>query len=206
MKVSVKNLENKAVGDIELNDAIFGMDVRKDVLHSMVNWQLAKRRSGTHKVKGISEVAGTGKKPYSQKGTGNARLGSLRGAQQRGGGIIFGPVVRSHEHDMPKKMRKLAMKTALSAKQAGGKLIILDDAKAKTHKTKDLVKALDKMGITSALIVGGEKLDDNFVRAAGNIPHVDVLPQIGANVYDIMRRDTLVLTKEAVAQLEARLK
>ncbi len=206
MKVAVKNLENKAVGDIELNDAIFGVDVRKDVLHSMVNWQLAKRRSGNHKVKGISEVAGTGKKPFGQKGTGNARLGSLRGAQQRKGGIIFGPVVRSHEHDMPKKMRKLAMKTALSSKQAEGKLVILDDAKAKSHKTKDMISSFKKLGLTSALIVGGEKLDDNFVRGAGNIPHIAVLPQLGANVYDILRHDTLVLTKEAVAQLEARLK
>lgn len=206
MKVSVKNLENKAVGDIELSDDVFGTTVRKDVLHSMVNWQLAKRRSGNHKVKGISEVAGTGKKPFGQKGTGNARLGTLRGAQQRKGGIIFGPVVRSHEHEMPKKMRKLAMKTALSSKQAEGKLIVLDEAKTKTHKTKDLIPALKKLGITSALIVGGEKLDDNFVRAAGNIPHINVLPQLGANVYDILRHDMLVLTKEAVAQLEARLK
>ena len=205
MKVSVKNLENKAVGDIELNDAVFGVKVRKDVLHSMVNWQLAKRRSGNHKVKGISEVSGTGKKPFGQKGTGNARLGTLRGAQQRKGGIIFGPVVRSHEHEMPKKMRQLAMKTALSSKQAEGKLVILDEVKTKSHKTKDLLPALKKLGFTSVLIIGGEKLDDNFVRAAGNIPHVDVLPQMGANVYDILRHDTLVLTKEAVAQLEARL-
>ena len=205
MKVAVKSLDNKKVGDIDLSDAVFGVKVRADVLHRAVNWQLAKRRSGTHKVKEIGEVNGTSKKPYAQKGTGNARQGSLRSPQFAGGAVIFGPVVRDHSHDLSKTMRKLALKTALSSKQAEGKLIILDATKAKTHKTKDMVKALEGLGITSALIID-ETPDQNFTRAVGNIPHVDILPQKGINVYDILRRDTLVLTKDAVAQLEARLK
>lgn len=205
MKVAVKNLENKKVGDIDLNDAIYGLEKRADVLHRMVNWQLAKRRSGNHKVKGISEVSGTGKKPYNQKGTGRARMGSMRNTQHVGGGIIFGPVVRDHAIDMPKNFRKLALKTALSVKQAEGKLIVLDAASAKSHKTKDMAKALEAMGVTSALIID-ESMDVNFVRAVRNIPHVDVLPQKGINVYDILRRDTLVLTKQAVEKLEERLK
>jgi large subunit ribosomal protein L4 len=203
MKVAVKNLENKKVGDIDLSDAIFGMPVRADMLHRAVNWQLAKRRSGTHKTKGVSEVSGTGKKPFAQKGSGRARAGSLRNAQHRGGGVVFGPVVRDHGHDLPKAIRKLALKTALSAKQAEGKL--LDVAAVKSPKTKDLAKALQSFGLKSVLFIDGA-LDENFTRAIGNIPHVDVLPQMGINVYDILRRDTLVLTKNAVEQLEARLK
>ena len=206
MKVAVKDLTNKKVGDIDLDDAIFGVTPRKDILHRMVNWQLAKRRAGTHKVKSISEVSGTGKKPFAQKGTGNARQGSLRSTQMRGGQTVHGPVVRSHAHDMQKKVRKLALKMALSQKQADGQLIILKEATAKTHKTKDLVAILAKMEIKSAVIIGGDELDENFVRAASNIPLLDVLPQQGANVYDILRRDILVLTKDAVEKLEARLK
>jgi len=206
MKVAVKDLTNKKVGDIDLDDTIFGVTPRKDILHRMVNWQLAKRRAGTHKVKSISEVSGTGKKPFAQKGTGNARQGSLRSTQMRGGQTVHGPVVRSHAHDMQKKVRKLALKMALSQKQADGQLIILKEATAKTHKTKDLVAILAKMEIKSAVIIGGDELDENFVRAASNIPLLDVLPQQGANVYDILRRDILVLTKDAVEKLEARLK
>lgn len=205
MKVAVKNLENKKVGDIDLNDAIFGAKLRADVLHRVVNWQMSKRRSGTHKTKDVSEISGTGKKPFGQKGTGNARAGSLRNPQHRGGAVIFGPVVRSHEVSLPKAIRKLALKTALSAKQAEGKLIVLDVAKAKSHKTKDMAKALSAMGLKSALFID-ETLDENFARATSNIAHIDVLPTIGINVYDILRRDTLVLTKEAVAKLEERLK
>jgi len=171
-----------------------------------VNWQLAKRRAGTHKAKGISDISGTTKKPYRQKGTGRARQGSLRSPQFRGGAVIFGPVVRSHEHDLTKKVRKLALKTALAAKQAEGKLIVLDAAVAATHKTKELAARLKGFGFTSALIIDGANLDQNFARAAGNIPLVDVLPEQGANVYDILRRDTLFLTRNAVEQLEARLK
>lgn len=205
MKVAVKSLDNKKVGDIDLSDAIFGVKVRKDVLHRMVNWQLAKRRSGNHKTKQIGEISGTGKKPFSQKGTGQARAGSLRNPHHRGGAVIFGPVVRDHAHSLPKAVRKLALKTALSAKQAEGKIIVLDAATAKSHKTKEMAKALETLGLTSALIVDGTP-EVNFTRAVRNIKNIDVLPEKGINVYDILRRDTLVLTKDAVAQLEARLK
>ena len=205
MKIAVKSLENKKVGDIDLSDEIFGLEPRADILHRVVNWQLAKRRSGNHKTKGISEISGTGKKPFKQKGTGNARAGSLRNAQHRTGAVIFGPVVRDHAHGLTKNLRKLALKIALSSKQKEGKLIVLDAAASKSHKTKEMVKALGTMGITSALIID-ETPDVNFTRAVRNIPHIDVLPQAGINVYDILRRDVLVLTKSAVAQLEERLK
>jgi large subunit ribosomal protein L4 len=206
MKLEVKNLANEAVGEIELDDAVFGMPVRQDLIFRAVNWQLAKRRSGNHKAKGISEIAGTTKKPYKQKGTGRARQGSLRSPQFRGGARIFGPVVRSHEHDLTKKVKKLALKTALSAKAADGQLIVLDLAVAETHKTKALAGAFKAMGFESLLVIDGETLNENFVRAARNIPLVDVLPSQGANVYDIIRRDILVLTRNAVSDLEARLK
>ncbi|GIL37767.1 50S ribosomal protein L4 [Roseiterribacter gracilis] len=206
MKVQVKNLAGTAVGDIELSDDIFALPVRSDLLHRMVNWQLAKRRAGTHKTKGVSEISGTGKKPYKQKGTGRARQGSLRSPQFRGGARIFGPVVRSHEYDLPKKVKKLALRTALSAKAAEGKLFVLDAATAGTHKTKELAASLTKLGLGSVIVIDGQTLDVNFSRAAANIPLVDVLPSQGANVYDILRRDTLVLTRAAIADLEARLK
>lgn len=206
MKATIKNLNNEAVGEIELSEAVFGLPTRTDLLARMVNWQLAKRRSGNHKTKGISEISGTTKKPYSQKGTGRARQGSIRSPQFRGGATIFGPVVRSHAHDLTKKVRKLALKTALSAKAAEGKLIVLEAAAAETHKTKDLAARLATLGLTSALIIDGSNLDDNFAKASRNIPLIDVLPEQGANVYDILRRDTLVLTRNAVEQLEARLK
>jgi large subunit ribosomal protein L4 len=206
MKVQVKNLENKDVGEIELDDAVFGVDVREDLIFRAINWQLAKRRSGNHKTKGISEISGTTKKPYKQKGTGNARQGSHRSPQFRGGARIFGPVVRSHEHDLPKKVRKLALKTALSAKAAAGQLVIIDQAVAESHKTKALAGNFKAMGFESLLVIDGATLDPNFVRAARNIPLVDVLPSQGANVYDIIRRNTLVLTKTAISDLEARLK
>ncbi len=206
MKLQVTTLDAKSAGDIDLDDGIFALPVRTDILARMVNWQLAKRRAGTHKTKGISDIQGTTKKPYRQKGTGRARQGSLRSPQFRGGATIFGPVVRSHAHDLPKKVRKLALKTALSAKQADGKLIVIDAAKLAQPKTKDLVAAFAKLGWNSVLIVDGPALDENFRRATANIPGVDLLPQQGANVYDILRRDTLVLTKDAVQHLEARLK
>jgi large subunit ribosomal protein L4 len=205
MKIAVKTLDNKKAGDIELSDAIFGLKPRKDVLFRVVNWQLAKRRSGNHKTKGIAEVSGTGKKPFAQKGTGNARQGSLRSPQMRGGAVIFGPVVRDHSHDLPKAVRKLALKTALSTKQKEGKLIVLENTESKSTKTKDLVKTLKALGLESALLLD-ETPNENFARATRNIPHIDVLPQKGINVYDILRRDTLVLTRAAVEQLEARLK
>ncbi len=206
MKSAVTNLDNKQVGEIDLAEAVFGLPVRKDILARMVAWQLAKRRAGTHKTKGISDIQGTTKKPYKQKGTGRARQGSLRSPQFRGGAVIFGPVVRSHAFDLQKKVRRLALKTALSAKQAEGKLIVLDAAKLTEGKTKVLGERLQKLGWESVLIIDGPALDENFARAARNLPKVDVLPQQGANVYDILRRDTLVLTREAVQHLEARLK
>ena len=206
MKATIKTLNNEAVGEIELSDAVFGLPARTDLLARMVNWQLAKRRSGNHKTKGISEISGTTKKPYGQKGTGRARQGSIRSPQFRGGATIFGPVVRSHAHDLTKKVRKLALKTALSAKAAEGKLIVLEAAAAETHKTKELAARLATLGLTSALIIDGSNLDENFAKASRNIPLIDVLPEQGANVYDILRRDTLVLTRNAVEQLEARLK
>ena len=206
MKASVKDLDNKDVGSIDLAEEVFGLPIRRDILARMVHWQLAKRRAGTHKTKGISEVQGTTKKPWRQKGTGRARQGSLRSPQFRGGAVIFGPVVRSHAFDLQKKVRRLALKTALSAKQAEGKLIVLDAATLNEPKTKQLAERFEKLGWSSVLIIGGATLDENFARAARNLPQVDVLPQQGANVYDILRRDTLVLTRDAVQHLEARLK
>jgi len=206
MKLAVTNLDSKEVGSIDLAEEVFGLPVRRDILARMVNWQLAKRRAGTHKTKGISDIQGTTKKPWRQKGTGRARQGSLRSPQFRGGAVIFGPVVRSHEFSLQKKVRRLALKTALSAKQAEGKLIVLETAKLDDAKTKVLAQRLDKLGWASVLIIDGPTIDENFARAARNIPGIDVLPQQGANVYDILRRDTLVLTRDAVQHLEARLK
>ncbi|MFL5266213.1 MAG: 50S ribosomal protein L4 [Stellaceae bacterium] len=206
MKLMVRNLDNDEVGDIELAEEVFGLPVRRDILARVVNWQLAKRRTGTHKTKGISEIQGTTKKPYKQKGTGRARQGSLRSPQFRGGAIIFGPVVRSHAFSLQKKVRKLGLKTALSAKQGEGKLVVIDAASIGEAKTKALRARFETLGWDSVLIIDGPTLDQNFTRAARNLPRVDVLPQQGANVYDILRRDTLVLTREAVQHLEARLK
>lgn len=206
MKATVKNLENKDVGEIDLVDVVFGVEPRADILARMRNFQLAKRRSGNHKTKGISEISGTTKKPWAQKGTGRARQGSLRSPQFRKGAIIFGPVVRDHAHDLPKKVRKLALCMALSSKQQEGKLIVLDVAKVDSLKTNLLAKKFAKMGLSSALIIDGANLDPNFAKAARNLPHIDVLPEQGANVYDILRRDVLVLTKNAVEQLQERLK
>jgi large subunit ribosomal protein L4 len=206
MKLAITTIDAKAAGSIDLADEVFGVAVRPDILARMVEWQLSKRRSGTHKAKGISEIQGTTKKPHAQKGTGRARQGSLRSPQFRGGARIFGPVVRSHEHDMPKKVRALALKCALSSKAADGSLIVIDKAAVPTPKTKELAARLDKLKLASALFIDGGELDKNFRLASRNIPGIDLLPTAGANVYDIMRRDTLVLTREAVAQLEARLK
>lgn len=206
MKAKVVNLDNKAAGELTLDAAVFGLPVRADILQRVVEWQRAKARAGTHKTKGISEISGTTKKPFKQKGTGNARSGSLRSPQNRGGATIFGPVVRSHEYSLPKKVRKLGLKTALSAKQADGKLFILADTDVKEAKTKDIVAKFAALGFTAPLIIDGEAVNENFAKAARNIKGVDVLPQIGANVYDILRHSELVLTQDAVKLLEARLK
>lgn len=206
MKIKVVTLENKAAGEIELSDAVFGAPVRKDILHRMVQWQRAKAQSGTHKTKTISEISGTGKKPFKQKGSGNARQGSMRSAQMRGGSTIFGPVVRSHAVDLPKKVRKLAMRVALSSKQADGTLFIVDNVDMKASKTKTMVAQFAKNGWDAPLIIGGAEVNENFAKAARNIKFVDVLPQQGINVYDILRHKQLILTKDAVAHLEERLK
>lgn len=205
MKTNVISLDNQTVGEIDLADEVFGVPLRTDLLHRAVSYQLSKRRAGTHKTKGISEISGTTKKPFNQKGGGRARQGSLRSPQFRGGATIFGPVVRSHAFDLPKKVRALALRVALSAKAADGKLIVLDQAKLSAPKTKDLATRFAKLGWGSVLVIDGA-VDDNFALASRNMPFVDVLPSVGANVYDILRRDTLVLTKDAVQALEARLK
>lgn len=205
MKCDILTLDNKKAGDIDLSDGVFGAEVRKDIISRMINWQLAKRRSGNHKTKTISEISGTTKKPWRQKGSGRARQGSLRSAQFRGGSTIFGPVVRDHAHKLPKKVRKLALRSALSSKQADGKLVVIENATLDAPKTKELANKFAALGWSNVLIVTGAEVDQNFARAAANLMNVDVLPQQGANVYDIIRRDTLVLTKDAVAHLEERL-
>lgn len=205
MKCDVLTLDNKKAGSIDLADRVFGAEVRKDIISRMVNYQLAKRRGGNHKTKTVSEIRGTTAKPWNQKGTGRARAGTLRAAQFRGGSTIFGPVVRDHAHKLPKKVRKLALRCALSSKQAAGKLIILDNATLEGPKTKDLSNKLAILGWSNVLIVTGAEVDGNFARAAANLINVDVLPQQGANVYDILRRDVLVLTKDAAAHLQERL-
>lgn len=205
MKCEVLTLDNKKVGSIDLADGVFGSKVRKDIISRMVNWQLAKRRSGNHKTKNVSEIRGTTAKPWNQKGTGRARAGTVRAAQFRGGATIFGPVVRDHGHKLPRKVRKLALRSALSSKYADGKLIILDEATLSGPKTKDLSARLSALGWSNVLIVTGGEVDKNLALAAANIANVDVLPQQGANVYDIIRRDTLVLTREAATHLQERL-
>jgi large subunit ribosomal protein L4 len=205
MKVAVKTLENKASGDVTLNKDIFGVEPRSDILYRVVNWQLAKRRAGTSKAKGRSEVAGTGKKLWRQKGTGNARVSDGKSPHFRSGGVWKNTTLNNHVSSLPKKIRALGLKMALSAKQAEGKLIVLDAAKAKEIKTKDMAAKLSTLGLNSALFIDGEALDDNFVKSIRNIPYMDVLPAQGANVYDILNRDTLVLTKDAVTKLEERL-
>ena len=206
MKCPVTTLDNKKAGEIELDDGVFGLEPRRDVLTRLVNWQLAKRRAGTHKVKTRGEISGSTRKIYRQKGTGNARMGSARTTQRRGGATVFGPVVRDHSHSLTKKFRKLGLKTALSTKASEGKLIVVEDLAVKEAKTGELAKKFAALGWSSVLIIDGAQVDGGFARAVRNIPLVDVLPQQGANVYDILRRDTLVLTKGAVEALEARLK
>lgn len=205
MKADVLTLDAKKAGNVDLDDAIFGLDARADILHRVVNWQLAKRRAGTHAVKFRSDIARTGKKFGNQKG-GGARHGNRRSNIFVGGGNAFGPIPRDHGFDLPKKVRKLGLKTALSSKLAAGKLIVIDTADLKEGKTKELIAKLGKLGVSNALFIDGAEVNVNFSRAAANIPHIDVLPTCGANVYDILRRDTLVLTKDAVEKLGERLK
>lgn len=205
MDIAVSTLAGKESGKVSLSDSVFGLEPRQDIIQRVVRWQLAKKQQGTHKTLGRSEVSRTGAKMYKQKGTGRARHHSARAPQFRGGGKAHGPVVRDHSHAMPKKIRSLALKHALSAKLASQDLIVLDEMTAKEAKTKTLSGSLDKMGIKNALFIGGAELDTNFKLAAQNIPNVDVLPVQGINVYDILRRGKLVLSKDAVAALEERL-
>ena len=206
MKLNVTTLEGKDAGSIELSDAIFGLDPRVDIIQRCVNWQLAKRQSGNHKAKGRAEIWRTGKKMYKQKGTGGARHGSARVPQFRGGGRAFGPVVRSHAFDLPKKVRALALKHALSAKAKDGGLIVIENANLEAAKTKALLGHFTSLGLTNALIIDGAEVHNGFAAAARNIPNIDVLPIQGINVYDILRRQKLVLTKAALDALEARFK
>ena len=206
MELKVTTLEGKEAGSVQLSDAIFGLEPRSDIIQRCVQWQLNKRQAGTHKAKGRAEIWRTGKKMYKQKGTGGARHGSARVPQFRGGGRAFGPVVRSHAHDLPKQVRALALRHALSAKLKSEDVIIIDSLVATEAKTKILVSAFDGLGLTNALFIGGAELDANFKLAAQNIPNIDVLPVQGINVYDILRRKKLVLSKAAVEALEERFK
>jgi large subunit ribosomal protein L4 len=206
MELKVTTLEGKETGSVQLPDAIFGLEPRVDIIQRCINWQLAKRQRGTHKAKGRAEIWRTGKKMYKQKGTGGARHGSARVPQFRGGGRAFGPVVRSHAFDLPKKVRAMALKHALSARARDGSLIVLENAQFQEGKTKVLAAQFSGLGLTSVLIIDGAQVDVGFANAARNIPNVDVLPVQGINVYDIVRRQKLVLTKAAVEALEARFK
>lgn len=205
MQVPVITLDNGSAGEIELPEALFGAEPRADIMARVVHWQLAKRRAGTHKVKGMGEVSGTTKKPYRQKGTGNARQGSLRAPQFRTGGVVHGPVVRDHGYRLNKKVRRLGLISALSQKAKDGKLVVLDAATAGPDaKTGQMAKRLKALGWTSALVVDAA-VDESFGRVVRNLPHVQVLPTIGANVYDILNHDVLALTRAGVEALKERL-
>jgi large subunit ribosomal protein L4 len=206
MDMKITTLEGKEAGSVSLSKDIFGLEPRTDIIQRCINWQLAKRQRGTHKAKDRSEIWRTGKKMYAQKGTGGARHGSARVPQFRGGGRAFGPIVRSHAIDLPKKVRALALRHALSSKAKDGGIIVLDKAAMTEAKTKALAIQFGKLGLSNALIIDGATLDANFSTAARNIPNIDVLPVQGINVYDILRRKTLVLTKAALDALEARFK
>ena len=206
MQISIKTLDNTDAGMAELPEAIFAAKPRADVISRVIHWQLAKRRGGNHKAKGMSEVQGTTKKPYRQKGTGNARQGSLRAPQYRTGGVVHGPVVRSHEYSLNKKVRRLGLISALSQKAAEGKLVVLDSAAvADGAKTKDLARQVKALGWRSTLIVDGAEVNAAFLRVSRNLREVDILPTIGANVYDIIRHDVLAITTAGLAGLAARL-
>ena len=206
MKIDITSLDGTSGGSIELPEDIFGLKPRQDLIARMVRYQMAKRQAGTHAVKGRAEIWRTGKKMYKQKGTGSARHGSARVPQFRGGGRAHGPVVRSHAHDLPKKVRALALRHALSAKLADGDVIVWNEAALADPKTKVLRERFDALGLVNALIIDGAEVQENFGRAARNIPMIDVLPVQGINVYDILRRNKLVLTKAAVDALEQRFK
>jgi large subunit ribosomal protein L4 len=206
MRAEVKTLDAGSAGEVELNDAIFGLEPRKDLIHRMVRYQTLKRMAGTHHSQDRSEVTTTGKKMYRQKGTGGARHGDKGVPQFRGGGKAHGPKPRSHAIELPKKVRALALRHALSAKAKAGEVLVLDKAQSADGKTKGLKQAFERLDLTNALIIDGAEIEAGFARAARNIPNIDVLPVQGINVYDILRRRRLVLTKAAIEALEARFK
>jgi large subunit ribosomal protein L4 len=206
MKAQVKTLDAGSAGEVELSDAIFGLEPRTDLIHRMVRWQQLKRMAGTHHAQDRSEVTTTGKKMYRQKGTGGARHGDKSVPQFRGGGKAFGPKPRSHAIQLPKKVRALALRHALSAKAKAGEVLVLDKASSADGKTKGLQQRFEKLDLTNALIIDGAEIEAGFARAARNIPNIDVLPVQGINVYDILRRKRLVLTRAALEALEARFK
>lgn len=206
MKLDVKTLDDKSVGSVDLDEKIFGLDPRADILHRCVRYQLAKRQAGTHATLGRSDVRGTTKKFVKQKGSGGARHGNKKVPQFRGGAKAFGPNPRSHAHDLTKKFRALGLRHALSAKAKADELVVLEDTSAADGKTKSLLAQFAKLGLSKALVIDGAEVNESFGRAASNIPEVDVLPVQGINVYDILRREKLVLTKAAVEALEARFK
>ena len=205
MQLDIINFDGKKVGSVELADSIFGLEPRADILNRVVTWQRAKSRAGTHAVKTVSDVQGSGKKAFKQKKTGNARQGERYNVHMRGGGVVHGPVVRDHSIDLPKKIRSLGLKMALSSKAKDGSLVIIDSEKLAAAKTNAFAKQLKKLEIASALFVGATELDENFVKSAANIANVDVLPTIGLNVLDILKHEKLVLTADAVKAVEARL-
>lgn len=205
MQLPVRDWDNRETGSIELADGVFGGEVRRDLLARVVNWQRAKKRGGNHKVKERSEIARSKSKIYRQKGTGRARHGAATANVFRGGGVVHGPRVRGHAHKLPKKVRAAGLRAALASKTQAGKLIVVEDLALENGRTRDLARRLREMELASALILGGETVDENFGRAAANIVGVDVLPRMGANVYDILRREVLVLTRDAAAHLEERL-
>ena len=205
MKEKISSLDNKTLKEINLEKSVFGIDVNEEIIYRMVRYQLAKRRSGNHKTKGISEISGTTKKPFKQKGTGSARQGSKRSPQMRGGAVIFGPQVRSHEHKLPKKIKKLALKMALSKKLKDGKLKILNELKISKPKTSLFKNKLSNLKIDSALFIDNVSIDKNFFIASKNVPKIDVLPLVGLNVYDILKRDFLILSESALTSIQERL-
>ena len=205
MQLDIINFDGKKVGSVELTDSIFGLEPRADILHRVVTWQRAKQRAGTHAVKSVSDVAGSGKKAFKQKKTGNARQGERYNVHMRGGGVVHGPVVRDHSIDLPKKIRSLGLKMALSSKVKDGSLVIIDSEKLASAKTNAFAKQLKKLDIASALFVGATELDENFKKSAANIANIDVLPTIGLNVLDVLKHEKLVLTADAVKAVEARL-
>ena len=205
MQLDIINFDGKKVGSVELIESIFGLEPRADILHRVVTWQRAKQRAGTHAVKTVSDVAGSGRKAFKQKKTGNARQGERYNVHMRGGGVVHGPVVRDHSIDLPKKIRSLGLKMALSSKAKDGSLVVIDSEKLAAPKTGAFAKQLKKLEIASALFVGATELDENFKKSAANIANIDVLPTMGLNVLDILKHEKLVLTADAIKAIEARL-